>query len=211
MAAEQSPPPRDARRFAPAAERNRGPILRELERLLPERGVLLEVASGSGQHTAHFATAMPGLRFQPTDADAALLPSIDAWAASSGASNIARARLLDAASDTWPVAAVDVIYCANMVHIAPWECTLGLMRGASRHLSDTGVLLTYGPYRIGGAHTAPSNADFDSSLQARDPAWGVRELEQVQRAAAEAGLTLRERVSMPANNYLLVFCRLAAA
>lgn len=198
-------PPADARQFAPAAARNREPILVALRPLLPTRGQLLEIASGSGQHTAHFAPAFPGLRFLPTDADASLLPSIDAWAANSGVANVARARLLDVRSDRWPVARVDVVYCANMVHIAPWECCLGLLRGAARHLAPGGLLITYGPYRIGGIHTAPSNAAFDRSLRARDPDWGVRDLEAVQEAASEEGLRLRERHAMPAHNQLLVF------
>jgi len=175
-----------------------------LRTLVPTSGDWLEVASGTGEHTAHFAAAFPALRFQPTDFDPAALASIDGWAADAGLTNVAPARRLDASSDTWPVDAVDVIYNANMIHISPWACCLGLLRGAARHLRPGGLLITYGPYRIGGAHTAPSNEAFDASLRQRDPSWGVRDLEAVLEAAESQGLKLAARHAMPANNQLLV-------
>lgn len=200
----------DRRRHAPAAERNRGPILDVLRRVLPpRRGTVLEIASGTGQHVAHFASALPALTWQPSDRDDEGFASIVAWCADAGATNARPPIILDVTHEPWPVTRVDAIVCANMIHIAPWEACLGLLRGAGRHLTDDGVLVLYGPYKIGGAHTAPSNAAFDDDLRARDPRWGVRDLDDVAGVARENGLTLGERVAMPANNFMVVFRRTA--
>lgn len=201
----------DHRRHAPAAERNRGPILDVLRRVLPARGTVLEIASGTGQHVAHFASALPALAWQPSDRDDEGFASIVAWCAHAGATNALPPVLLEVTREPWPVATVDAIFCANMIHIAPWEACLGLLRGAGRHLSPEGVLVLYGPYAIGGVHTAPSNAAFDVDLRARDPRWGVRDLGEVAQVARENSLALDERVAMPANNQTLVFRRAHAA
>jgi len=160
----------DPRRFAPAVARNRDPILDAIRRHLPATGLVLEVASGSGEHAVHFAAALPGLDFQPSDPEAGARASIDAWAAASGLANIRPALALDAAAPAWPVAAADAVVGINMIHIAPWAAAEGLMRGAAAILPPGAPLILYGPYRRGGAHTAPSNAAFDADLRARDPA-----------------------------------------
>jgi hypothetical protein len=195
----------DARRYAPATQRNREPILDVLRRVLPAEGTVLEVASGSGEHAAFFARALPHLRWQPSDHDAEARASIAVWCA--GIPNVRAPLALDASSDAWPLAHADAVVCINMVHIAPWQACEGLMRGAGRLLAAGGVLCLYGPYRVEGAHTAPSNASFDEGLRRQDPAWGVRDLEAVVACAAASGLGFRERVSMPANNLSLVFRR----
>jgi hypothetical protein len=197
----------DARRHAPAAERNREPILGVLRRVLPARGTVLEVASGTGQHVAHFAAALPELTFRPSDRRDEDFASITAWCAHAGASNVRAPIVLDVTADPWPAAVgtVDAIFNANMIHIAPWDACLGLLRGAGTHLAADGVLVTYGPYRIHGQHTAPSNAAFDADLRARDPAWGVRDLDEVARVAEQHGLAVTERIAMPANNFTIVF------
>ena len=195
------------RRHSPAAERNRGPILAELLRLLPPQGLMLEVASGSGQHAANFAAGLPGWTWQPSEGDGASLASIDAWCA--GTTNVRPALALDVLA--WPWADVpqplDAIFCANMLHIAPWSTCAALMQGAAHHLGMQGRLLTYGPYLVDGEPTAPSNLAFDGDLRQRNPAWGLRRLADVAQQAHAAGLQLRERVAMPANNLLLVFSR----
>ena len=195
------------RRHAPATLRNRAPILEVLRRVLPPSGLLLELASGSGEHAVHFAAALPGWTFQPSDVDPDALASIAAWIAESGAANVRPPLVLDVIADDWPVPTLDAVFCANMVHIAPPEAARGLMAGAGRHLVAGGVLIVYGPFRIGGAHTAPSNAAFDADLRARDARWGVRDLEWLQQLGAAHGLTLAERVAMPANNQTLIFRR----
>lgn len=192
------------RQVAPAAARNRDPILGVLRQVLPPQGRVLEIASGTGEHVAHFAAALPALTFQPTEPDAERRRSIDAW--TRGMPNVRPAMALDAAGD-WDVGPCDAVLCINMIHIAPWAATLGLLRGAATALGQGGVLALYGPYRRGGAHTAPSNADFDASLKARNPAWGVRDLETVTAEAARAGFTGPEVFEMPANNLTVVFRR----
>lgn len=191
----------------PAAERNKQPILTVLSRVLPDSGTLLELASGTGQHAAYFAERLPGLVFQPTDVDPANLASIEAWVESAGLPNLRRPIRLDVCEADWPTAEVAAIYNANLVHISPWECAQGLFRGAARYLSRQGVLALYGPYRIGGEHTAPSNARFDEDLRQRDARFGVRDLEAVVALAEENALSLAERIEMPANNQTLVFRR----
>ncbi|WP_426956491.1 DUF938 domain-containing protein [Muricoccus radiodurans] len=195
----------DPRRHAPAAGRNREPILAALRRLLPLRGLVLEVASGSGEHAAHFAAALPGLTFQPSDPDPGARASTDAWTA--GMPNVRPALALDAAAGSWPLARADAVLCINMIHIAPWVATLGLLRGAGAVLPAGGPLVLYGPYRRGGAHTAPSNASFDESLRRRNPEWGVRDLEAVAAAAAAQGFGPPEVEEMPANNLVVAFRR----
>ena len=199
----------DARRHAPAAERNREPILGVLRRVLPARGVVLEIASGTGQHVAHFAATLRDPAFQPSDRTDQDFASIRAWSAAAKLTNVRAPIVLDVTADPWPdaVDTVDAILNANMIHIAPWEACLGLMRGAGAHLAPGGVLVTYGPYKRGGVHTAPTNEAFDLDLRARDPRWGVRDLDDVARVAAEHGLVLEERVAMPANNLTVVFRR----
>jgi SAM-dependent methyltransferase len=195
----------DARRHAPSAARNRDPILAVLRGWLPERGVVLEIASGSSEHAVHFASALPELTFQPSDPDPAALASIDGWAAASGAANLRPAVALDAAAESWPLAQADAVLCINMIHIAPWEAALGLLRGSAAILLPGGPLILYGPYRREGRHTAPSNEAFDADLRGRNPAWGVRDLEEVARAAAERGFGAPDIREMPANNLMLRF------
>ena len=195
------------KRQAPATERNRDPIAAVLRALLPERGVALEIASGTGEHAVHFARAFPGLQWQPSDPDAAALLSIAAWREEAGLANLAEPLTLDAASETWPIARADAILCINMVHISPWAATQGLMRGAARLLPAAAPLILYGPYRRAGVPTAPSNEAFDRSLKARDPAWGLRDLEEVTAEAKGRGLRFERLFEMPANNLVLVFRR----
>jgi hypothetical protein len=199
--------PSPERPHSPAAERNGPPLLAELRRLLPAQGLMLEVASGTGQHAARFAAGLPGWTWQPTEADASLLPVI-----ADGCAGLAQVRaplLLDLLAAPPPElpAPVDAVFCANLIHIAPWACTAALMDLAAQRLAPAGWLLTYGPYLEPGVPTAPSNLDFDASLRARNPAWGLRRREAVEAEAARAGLRLRERVAMPANNLLLVWER----
>jgi cyclopropane fatty-acyl-phospholipid synthase-like methyltransferase len=196
--------PEDARRHAPATLRNRDAILAVLRRHLPAAGLLLEVASGTGEHAVHVAAALPGITVQPSDPDAGARASIDAHAAASGLPNLRAALALDVAGD-WPIAQADAALCCNMIHIAPWEATPALLAGAARVLPPGAPLLLYGPFRQGGRHTAPSNAAFDDSLRARDPRWGVRDLEAVIEAAA--GFDLATIEAMPANNLTAVFRR----
>ncbi len=198
----------DARQFAPAAARNRDPILAVLRRVLPPQGLVLEVASGTGEHGVHMAAALPAIRWLPTDPSEEARASIAAWRAHAGPPNLLEPLALDAASDDWPVSRADAVVCINMIHIAPWEAALGLIRGAARLLPAGGPLALYGPYRRGGAHTAPSNAAFDESLRSRNPAWGVRDLDDVEEAAAAADFSGAEVVEMPANNLIVVFRRL---
>lgn len=196
-----------ARRRSPAAERNGPPILAALQRLLPPSGLLLEIASGTGQHAAFLSQGLPGWQWQPSDVDAAALPSIAAWC--EGLARVRPPLTLDVLDARWPgvPGQVDAIYCANMIHIAPWACTAGLMQGAARHLVPGGLLITYGPYLIDGEPTAPSNLDFDADLRARSPDWGLRRLADIEAEAGKAGLGLQERIDMPANNRLLVWAR----
>lgn len=201
----------DPRRHSPAAERNRAPILAALQRVLPARGLLLEVASGSGQHAAHCSAGLPGWQWQPTEFDEHALPSIRAWC--NGLERVLPPFTLDVQQARWPgvPAQVDAIFCANLLHIAPWACCAGLMRGAARHLAPAGLLVTYGPFLEDEVPTAPSNLAFDADLRARNPAWGLRRREDLAAEAADAGLALRERVAMPANNLLLVWDRRSSA
>jgi SAM-dependent methyltransferase len=190
---------------AAATERNREPILEVLRRTLPARGLVLEIASGTGQHAAFFACALPALRWQPSDASGVHLDSIRAWSAAAGADNIAPAVLLDVERQPWPVSHADAVVNINMIHIAPWSATEALFEGAARILAPGGVLFLYGPFKRDGQHTAESNQRFDERLRAEDPRWGVRDLADVERVAKAAGFRAAEVVPMPANNLSLVF------
>lgn len=195
------------RPFAPAAERNRDPILGVLQDVLPPAGRVLELASGTGQHAVHFATALPGIQWQPSDTDEESLAGIEAWRKDADAPNLAAPVRIDVHERPWPVSPCDAIVCINMIHIAPWSATLALLEGAAEVLRPGGILFLYGPYRIGGQHTAPSNEAFDAQLRARDSSWGVRDLEAVVERAADRGLQFERRVAMPANNFSLVLRR----
>jgi SAM-dependent methyltransferase len=193
------------KRHAPSAERNREPLLPVLREVLPARGTVLEVASGTGQHAVFFARAFPELEWRPTDLEPENLESIEAWRMDEGTPNLRSPLLLDASAPTWPVESADALVCINMVHISPWEATRGLLRGAARVLTPGGPLVLYGAYFIEGRPTAPSNLAFDASLRERNPAWGVRELGAVAAEARMHGLELERVVDMPSNNFTVVF------
>jgi SAM-dependent methyltransferase len=199
----------DPRLYRPHVARNREPILDVLQCVLPRQGLVLEVASGSGEHAAYFAQGLPALDWQPTDPDAAALASIAAHRAATSAPNLRAPLLLDVTSAQWPVARADALVCINMIHISPWAASEGLMAGARRTLGAGGVIYLYGPYRIDGRHTAPSNRDFDTQLRTRNAAWGIRDLGEVTALAARHGFELVETVPMPANNLSVVFRRSA--
>jgi SAM-dependent methyltransferase len=188
------------KRQAPAAARNRQPIFDVLRPHLPANGLVLEVASGSGEHTAHFAQALPALTFQPSDPNATARASIDAWATDLGLANVRPALTLDAAADVWPVDRADAIVCINMIHISPWAATVGLIRGAARLLQPGGLLYLYGPYRRAEVPTAPSNETFDRELRAQNPDWGLRDLAEVAVLLGNHGFTPPLVVEMPSNN-----------
>lgn len=195
------------KRHAPATVRNRDAIAAVLADWLPEKGLVLEVASGSGEHVVHFAAAFPGLLWQPSDPDPAALTSIAAWSGEAGLANIALPLPLDAAAPNWPLAAADAVLCINMMHISPWEATAGLLAGAARLLPPGAPLILYGPYVEAEVPTAESNLAFDASLRARNPDWGLRDTAAVKEAAAAAGLAFAERRATPANNLMLLFRR----
>ena len=193
------------KRHAPATQRNREPLLAVLQNELPEKGLLLEVAAGTGEHAAYFAQRLPDLDWQPTDGDAEALESIAAWRAESGAANLLPPFRLDASSAQWPLGSADAILCINMVHISPPEAATGLMAGAGRILPQGAPLLLYGPFIEPDVDTAPSNLDFDASLKARDPRWGLRDTDWMDELAARHGLHRTNRIAMPANNIVLVY------
>jgi SAM-dependent methyltransferase len=199
----------DARRFAPAVARNKAAITEVLARHLPAAGLVLEIASGSGEHALHFAAHFLALSFQPTDPDTAAIASIAAWQAEAQLPNLQPPLMLDVMADAWPVQKADAVLCINMIHIAPWEATAALMRGAARVLPRDGILFLYGPFKQGGQHTTPSNAEFDASLRAQDARWGVRDLEAVAEIASAAGFAAPVVEEMPANNFSVIFRRLA--
>lgn len=200
-------PEPSAARSAPAAARNREPILRVLRDCLPRSGRVLEIASGTGEHAVWFGGALPGLTWQPTDRDPDALKSIAAWRDGAGPPNLLPPLPLDAAADAWPVARADAVVAINMIHIAPWSATLGLIAGAARVLARDGLLFLYGPFREGGAHTGAGNAAFDADLRARDPSWGIRDLDEIAALAGRHGFMAPERIAMPANNLSVVFRR----
>ncbi|MFH7043657.1 DUF938 domain-containing protein [Paucibacter sp. JuS9] len=197
-----------ARETALAAERNKQPILEVLAgalRPLPPGGLVLEIGSGTGQHVAHFAQALPALRFQPSEMDLSRHASIEAWTAAGQLTNVLPPLAIDLTQRPWPLSAADAVLCINVIHISPWEATLALMAGAGSLLPDGGVLVTYGPYLRGGAHTSQSNVAFDASLRARSPRWGVRDIDELAKGARPEGFTLEEIVPMPANNFTLIW------
>lgn len=197
----------DGKWSLPAAERNKDPILGVLARVLPSRGLVLEVASGTGQHVMHFAAALPGLTWQPSDPDAELRRSIALRIQEERRANVNAPIDLDVTQRPWPLQMADAVVAINMIHVAPWPATLALFEGAKALLSAQHVLFLYGPYRRFGAHTSESNAQFDLDLRAQNPEWGLRDLEAVSGVAADTGFVLAETVQMPANNFSLVFRR----
>jgi hypothetical protein len=197
----------DQRLSAPAAARNRGPILDVLRDALPKSGLVLEIASGTGEHVVHFAATLPQLTFQPSDPGAQARASILGWIAASGAKNILAPLALDAAATPWPIRKADAILCINMIHISPWAATVGLFANAAMLLPEGAPLVLYGAYKRGGAHTAPGNVAFDESLRAQNPEWGVRDLETVAALAMQSGFGDPQIVEMPANNLSVIFRR----
>jgi len=191
--------------YSAPAERNTAPIIEVLDRVLPARGTVLEIASGTGQHVLAFAAHFPALQWQPSDVDPELRASVEQRIADASPANVAVPITLDVTQQPWPVRRADAVICINMMHIAPWAATEGLFAGASDIVPAGGIVVTYGPYMRSGAHTAPSNAAFDASLRDRNPAWGVRDLDDVVRVATAHGFTLDEVVAMPANNFSVVF------
>jgi cyclopropane fatty-acyl-phospholipid synthase-like methyltransferase len=201
----------NGRWHSPAADRNKGPILDVLRRVLPPTGNVLEIGSGSGQHVIHFAEALPDLTWQPTDADAELRASVTMHLRASPLKNVNPPVELDVMRLPWPVRSADAIVSINMIHIAPRAATRALLEGAGQTLKAGGALVLYGPYRRHGRHTALSNEAFDAALRTRNPEWGLRDLEDVTRLAEGSGLALEEVVEMPANNLTLVFQKRGAA
>jgi hypothetical protein len=197
----------DSRRHAPATERNREPIAALLRDILPAFGTVLEVASGTGEHAIFFAQAFPTLDWVPSDPDPSAIASIRAWAEATKLPNLRPPLLLDASAPDWPIARADAMLCINMIHISPWEATVGLFAGAAHLLPSGAPLFVYGPYRRAGVPTAPSNEAFDQSLKARAPRWGLRDLEAVEALAEAAGFSIERVVEMPANNLSLLFRR----
>lgn len=195
------------KRSSPAAERNREPIAAVLAEWLPRRGLVLEVASGSGEHAVHFARRFPRLEWQPSDPDPAALNSIEAWRADSGLANLREPVILDATAATWPVESADAVLNINMVHISPWDAALGLLDGAARVLPAGGPLILYGPWIVDGIETTPSNLAFDADLKRRNPAWGLRRVEDFALEAEKRGLLLKGQREMPANNRMLRLIR----
>lgn len=202
---------------SPAAERNKQPILEVLQRVLPASGRLLELASGTGQHAAWLSLRLPGWQWQPTEVNSAALPTIAAWSRALQATQVLPPFLLNASESEWPVdeetlvsvfdRPFDAVYCANLLHISPASLCAPLMAGAARHLVQGGLLLIYGPFIEDGIETSPGNLAFDASLRNQNPGWGIRHLNEVERIAKSAGLLLRERIAMPANNLMLVFAK----
>ncbi len=192
----------------PAPERNQQPISEVLTRVLEESGTLLEIASGTGQHAVYFARRMTRWIIQPSDVAAENLDSIRAWVRESALPNLREPVRIDVLAPDWIALSPSAIFNANMIHIAPWEAAIGLVSGSARLLGSGGKLVIYGPFRVGGRHTAPSNEDFDRSLRERDPRFGVRDLEALVELAERFGFNLQERVTMPANNSTLVFAKL---
>ena len=195
------------RRQAPAVARNREPILEILRDVLPGEGLVLEIASGSGEHALHFARALPALIWQPSDPSAEALASIAAWREEEGPSNLLPPLELDASAEAWSIQSADAVVCINMVHFSPWEATVGLMRGAERILTTGAPLVLYGPYKRGDRALEPSNAAFDTDLRLRNARWGLRDLDDVCALAEDHGLERTALIEMPANNLTVVFRR----
>jgi hypothetical protein len=218
----------DARRHAPATSRNREPILAILCEELPPSGRVLEIASGTGEHAAAFAAALPQIMWQPTDPDSDALASIAAWRDAEGSPNLLAPFALDAAAPVWPVEQADAVVCINinsnscdqqksaiydacvcinMVHISNWTATVGLFKGCAKVLAPGAPLILYGPYIEDGIDTAASNMEFDRSLKERNPEWGLRNVADMDKVAAEFGFKRTTRVEMPANNLMLIYRR----
>lgn len=195
------------KRHAPSVARNREPIAAVLTEELPASGLVLEVASGSGEHAVHFARTFPDLEWLPSDPDAEACRSIDAWRSEAGLPNLRPPVQLDAATASWPVAAADAVLCINMVHISPLAASEGLADGAARLLAPGEPLIVYGPYLEDAVETAPSNLEFDRWLKERNPDWGLRHVEWLDQVAGRRGLARTRRVAMPANNLMLVYRR----
>ena len=198
----------DHRQYAPATVRNRDFILDVLRDVLPTTGIILEVASGSGEHVIHFARNLPHLVFQPSDPEPDALLSVAAWVKAANVANVRAPIVLDASQSFWPIASADGIICINMIHISPWDATVGLIKGAAAILPPGSPLYLYGPYKRKGFATAPSNEAFDRNLRDRKPAWGLRDLEAVVAIAQSAGFALPAVTEMPANNLSVVFRRI---
>jgi hypothetical protein len=196
---------RDGRLTSPSAERNKEPIGAVLSLVLPPSGLVLEVASGTGQHAVHFAGAMPHLAWQPTEQDEDCLRSISAWIRFEARANVRQPLYLEVTDPRWSIEAADAIICINMIHIAPWSAAQALLRGASRILPSAGLMCLYGPYRVANKHTSASNREFDAQLRAANPKWGVRDLEAVSKEAQALDIRLARTFEMPANNLLAVF------
>jgi hypothetical protein len=194
----------DVKRHAPATERNRDVIAETLARVLPAEGLVLEVASGTGEHAVHFAKRFPGLIWQPSDPDPIAIASINAWRADTKLANVRPAMQLDASAD-WPISHADAVICINMTHISPWAATLGLLRNAARVMPPSAVLFMYGPYNQHGVPLADSNAAFDMSLRQQNPEWGLRYVDDIVEEADKIGLRLDQVIAMPANNLSLIF------
>lgn len=199
----------DPRLYRPHVARNREPILEVLRRILPPRGLVLEIASGTGEHAAYFAGELTLLTWQPTDPDERALTSIAAHRAAAGLANLLPPLRLDVHTEQWPIERADVVMCCNMIHIAPWSACAGLIAGAARVLSAGGILYLYGPYKIDGRHTAPSNEAFDAQLRSQNAAWGIRDLGEVTALAQRHDFRLTETVAMPANNLSVILRRSA--
>src|SRR5271170_5329753 len=197
----------DHRQYAPATVRNRDFILDVLRQVLPTRGVILEIASGSGEHVIHFARNLPSLVFQPSDPEPDALLRVAAWVKAANVANVLAPIVLDASQSFWPIASADGIICINMIHISPWDATVGLIRGAAAILPKGSPLYLYGPYKRKGFATAPSNEAFDRNLRDRNPTWGLRDLDAVATIAQSVGFSVPTVTEMPANNLSVVFRR----
>ncbi len=199
------------KKHAPATNRNREPILDVLTNCLPDHGTILEIASGSGQHAVHFTRHLPGHYWLPSDPDKASRNSIRAWWWEIQLNNILPPLNIDATRDVWPVEnsnlplPITAMVCINMIHISPWAATIGLMKGAARILPEDGILYLYGPYKVDGNHTAPSNEAFDKDLRSRNEEWGIRDLNDVIALAGDHGLSFVKYIQMPANNLSVIF------
>ena len=206
----ETPVAAGAQRSAPAALRNREPIASVLREWLPPQGLVLEIASGTGEHCIYFAEAFPQLEWQPTDAHPDALASIHAWLRAAAPSNVRPPLELDAAAADWPATSADAILCINMLHISPWQSALGLLEGAAKLLPEQSPLILYGPWIVDGVETAPSNLEFDRNLKQRDSRWGLRKVGDFAAAASQRGFELAEIRTMPANNVMLLLRRTAS-
>ncbi len=197
--------PAAMKRFSPASERNKDPILDVLRGVVPAQGRVLELSAGSGQHTVHFAAAFTGVEWQPSDIDESALLSVAAHRDEAALANVLDPMRVDVTALDWGVDAVDVVLSINMIHITPWACSQGLFAGAARVLRSGGALVTYGPYNVDGAFTSDGNARFDASLRSRDPRWGIRDLADLLGLAEAAGFMREAVVDMPANNKTVIY------